>query len=367
MSLDDVPRSDQVGSLRRPNFLWQAREQFHAGVITQAQLQETEDSAIRDALQRQRDAGVDIVTDGEYRRDAWQTDISDALDGFVAEYPTRSQRLPDGTTAILELHTKGIERKLRQVRRITAHEAEFMRANANAPFKITLPSPNAVIWGSYQGGLTDKVYSTRDELRQDLIPIYQAEMAALVSEGIQYIQLDEGFTRYGVPGWRENMQSAGLDPDEALATDIATENAIYDSVERDGVILGSHLCRGSRTTTRGAGNYEDFAERLFAGLHVDRFLLEDDAGQLGSYELLKFLPPSKTVVLGLVTTKYPDLEDPDELRRATEQAAEHCSLEQLAISPQCGFGGSADNDFMSYEHQFVKLENLANVARTIWA
>jgi 5-methyltetrahydropteroyltriglutamate--homocysteine methyltransferase len=361
-----APRSDQVGSLRRPNFLRRSRDQFRAGALTRAQLQETEDDAIRDALQRQRDAGLDIVTDGEYRRDAWQTDISDALDGFATEYPSRRQRLPDGTTVTLELHNKRIERKLRQVRRITAHEVDFLRANANAPFKITMPSPNAVVWGSYQEGSTDKVYPTRDELRQDLIPIYQAEVAALVSEGIQYIQLDEGFTRYGVPGWRKNMQSAGLDPDEALATDLATENAIYDSVERNGVIFGSHLCRGSRTTTRGAGNYEDFAERLFAELHVDRFLLEGDAGQLGSYELLRFLPPGKTVVLGLVTTKYPDLEDPDQLRQAIEQAAERCSLEQLAISPQCGFGGSADNDFMSYEQQFVKLEQLANVARTVW-
>lgn len=366
MTLDEAPRSDQVGSLRRPDSLMRAREQFRAGVITRAQLRVTEDEAIRDALQRQRDAGVDIVTDGEYRRDAWQTDIPQALDGFAAEYPTREQRLPDGTIVSLELHTKAIERELRQVRRITAHETDFLRANTDAPFKITMPSPNAVIWGSYQEGLTDKVYATRDELRQNLIPIYQAEVAALVTEGVRYIQFDEGFTRYGAPGWRENMQMAGLDPDEAFATDIATENAIYESVEHDGLIFGSHLCRGSRTTTRGVGNYEDFAERLFAELEVDRFLLEGDAGQLGSYELLKFLPPSKTVVLGLVTTKYPDLEAPDELRREVERAAARCSLEQLAISPQCGFGGSADNDFMSYEQQFVKLENLANVARTVW-
>jgi 5-methyltetrahydropteroyltriglutamate--homocysteine methyltransferase len=343
-----------------------ARGQFRAGVITRAQLHETEDEAILDALRRQREAGLDIVTDGEFRRDAWQTDISDALDGFAAEYPIRQQRLPDGTTVTLEVHTKGIERRLRQVRRITAHEVDFLKANAGAPFKITLPSPNTVIWGSYQEGLTDKVYATRDALRRDLIPIYQAEVAALLSEGVQYIQLDEGFTRYGAPGWREGMQAMGLDPDQSLAIDIATENAIYDSVERAGVIFGSHLCRGSRTTTRGVGSYDDFAQRLFEDLHVDRFLLEGDAGQLGSYELLRFLPPSKTVVLGLVTSKYPGLENADELRREIERAATRCSLEQLAISPQCGFGGSADNDFMSYDQQFVKLENLSNVARASW-
>lgn len=364
--MDRVPRSDQVGSLRRPDFLRRTREEYRAGTITRDRLAEAEDAAIRDALERQRNAGVEVLTDGEYRRNAWQTDIPDAVEGFTPEYPIRTQQLPDGRSVTLEFHTKGVEGKLRQVRRITAHEADFLRATAAAAFKITMPSPNTIVWGSYQEGLTDKVYSSRDELRQDLIPIYQAEVAALVSEGVQYIQLDEGFTRYGTPGWRETLLARGLDPDETLAIDIATENAIYDSVRRGDVIFGSHLCRGSRTTTRGAGSYEDFAERLFAELHVDRFLLEGDAGQLGSYQILTSLPSDKTVVLGLVTTKYPELEDPGELRRQVEQAAKRCSLEQLALSPQCGFGGSADNDFMSYEQQFVKLENLGNVARSIW-
>ena len=361
-----LPRSDQVGSLRRPDFLMQAREQLRAGTCSREQLRDREDEAIRDALQRQRDTGIEIVTDGEFRRDAWQTGISDALDGFDSTYPKRESRLTDGTIITLEMHTKAIRRRLRQTRRITAHEVEFLKANTDAPFKVTMPSPNAVIWGSYQEGVTDQAYPTREDLRQDLIPIYQAEVAGLVSEGVQYIQLDEGFTRYGVPHWRENIRSAGLDPDGSLATDIATENAIYDSVDRDRVIFGSHLCRGSRTTARGAGDYDGVAEQVFADLHVDRFLLEDDVGQLEP-ELLRFLPQSKTVVLGLVTTKSPDLEDPAELRRGIEQAARHCSLDQLAVSPQCGFGGSADNDFMPYEQQFAKLELLASVARKVWA
>lgn len=359
------PLSDQIGSLRRPDSLMRAREQFRAGTIRREQLRESEDEAIRDALQRQQNTGIQILTDGEFRRDAWQTDISDALDGFEPEYPKRETRLPDGTLVTLEFHTKAVQRRLRQIRPITAHEVEFLKANTDAPVKVTLPSPNSVVWGSYQEGLTDKVYATRDDLRDDLIPIYQAEVAALVSEGVRYIQLDEGFTRYGAHAWRGNVQSAGFDPDEILAIDIATENAIYDSVDREGLIFASHLCRGSRTTARGAGDYDDLAERLFAELHVDRFLLEDDVGQLRP-ELLRFLPQDKTVVLGLVTTKYPDLEDPDELRQRIDQAARYCSLDQLAISPQCGFGGSADNNFMSYDQQFAKLHTVANVARTVW-
>jgi methionine synthase II (cobalamin-independent) len=343
------------------------REQFRAGLIARAQLEEAEDEAIRDALRRQRVTGVDIVSDGEFRRDAWQTDISDALDGFAEDYPIQRRQLADGTTVTLEMHTKTIERRLHQRRPITAHEVVFLKENACAPFKVTMPSPNVVVWGSYAEGVSDKAYATRDELRQDLIPIYQAEVATLVAQGVRYLQLDEGFTRYGVPGWRDRMQAAGLNPDRCLADDIAAENAIYDSMDRHGVILGSHLCRGSRTTDRGTGDYDDLAESLFADLHVDRFLLEGDSGQLGSYEFLRFLPSDKTVVLGLVTTKSPDLENPDQLRHEIERASAHCSLDQLAISPQCGFGGSADNDFMSYEQQFVKLENLASVARSVWA
>jgi 5-methyltetrahydropteroyltriglutamate--homocysteine methyltransferase len=361
-----LPRSDQVGSLRRPDFLVEAREQFRAGTISREQLEDREDDAIRDALRRQQSTGIEVLTDGEFRRDAWQTGISDAVDGFEATYPKRKARLADGTTTTLEFHTKAIERRLRQLRRITVHEVEFLEANTDAPFKVTMPSPNAVLRGSYQPGVTDKAYPTRDDLRQDLVPIYQAEVAALVSEGVRYIQLDEGFTRYGVPGWREELQAEGLDPDDSLAADIATENAVYDCVNREQVIFGSHLCRGSRTTTRGEGGYDDVAERLFADLHVDRFLLEDDAGQLRP-ALLRFLPQSKTVVLGLVTSKSPELEDPSELRHQIEQAAQHCSLDQLAVSPQCGFGGSADNDFMPYDQQFSKLEAVANLARRIWA
>lgn len=360
------PRSDQVGSLRRPDFLMEARRQFREGTITRKDLRDHEDAAIGDALARERAIGIDILTDGEFRRDAWQTDISDALDGFVSAYPRREQKLPDGSTVTLELHTKAIERKLSQVRRITAHEVGFLTDHAGGPFKITMPSPNVVIWGSYQEGVSEQAYPTRDDLRQDLIPIYQSEVAALVAEGVQYIQFDEGFTRYAAPGWREGLAAMGLDPDEAFTDDIATENAIYDAISHDGVTFGSHLCRGSRTATRGDGDYSDVAERLFTSLHVERFLLEDDAGQLGSYELLRFLPPEKMVVLGLITSKYPELEKPDEIRRKVDEAAKHCSLDQLAISPQCGFGGSADNNFMSYEQQFVKLANLADVAQSIW-
>jgi 5-methyltetrahydropteroyltriglutamate--homocysteine methyltransferase len=229
-----------------------------------------------------------------------------------------------------------------------------------------MPSPHTTAWGSYQEGVSDKVYAGREEVFTDLIPIYQDEIRALVSEGVAYIQLDEGFTRYGRPEAREAMRSAGHDPEALLGRDIEVENACYAAAKGADVVLGSHLCRGSRTAARGGGDYEWLAERLFAELEVGRFLLEYDSEAVGGFEPLRFLPKGKTVVLGLVTSKSAALEDQDDLIRKIEQAAQFCSIEQLALSPQCGFGGSADNHFMTVEEQWTKLENIVETARRVW-
>jgi 5-methyltetrahydropteroyltriglutamate--homocysteine methyltransferase len=162
------------------------------------------------------------------------------------------------------------------------------------------------------------------------------------------------------------MKSAGDDPEALLSRDIEVENACYAAAKGTDVVLGSHLCRGSRTAARGSGDYEWLAERLFAELEVDRFLLEYDSEAVGGFEPLRFLPKGKTVVLGLVTSKDGALEDQDELIRKIEQAAKFCSIEQLALSPQCGFGGSADNHFMTVEEQWTKLENMVETARRVW-
>jgi 5-methyltetrahydropteroyltriglutamate--homocysteine methyltransferase len=225
---------------------------------------------------------------------------------------------------------------------------------------MTLPSPHTTAWGSFKPGISDKVYADREEVFADLIPVYQREMVALADEGVSYIQLDEGFTRYGRPQARLAMQEAGDDPDALLQRDIEVENACYQAVAAGDVTLGSHLCRGSRTANRGDGDYEWLAERLFGALEVDRFLFEYDSDAVGGFEPLRFLPKGKTVVLGLVTSKDPVIEDQDSL------VSKYCSVDQLAISPQCGFGGSADNHFMSVDEQWRKLENLVEVARRVW-
>jgi 5-methyltetrahydropteroyltriglutamate--homocysteine methyltransferase len=359
-------RADQVGSLTRPEELKQARTAFRAGQLSREALREVEDRAILDALEHQHQVGMPIFTDGEFRRDAWQTDLSDAVEGFVDDYPVVRQTLPDGRVVELEMHTKAVKGKVRPVRRITAKFTPFLLEHAPGPFKVTLPSPAMASRGGFQLGLTDAVYPTRHDLLRDLLPIYQDEMRALEAEGVAYVQMDEGFISYVNDNWRDGLRAQGLDPEKELAADIAAENTCWDLLPPEKVTRAMHICRGSRTTARGSGGYEWLAEHLFDQLHVDRFLLEYDSELVGGFEPLRFLPRGKTVVLGLVTSKDPRLESEDQLLRRIEEASRYTPVEQLAISPQCGFGGSADNAFMSLDEQWRKLELVVRVADRVW-
>jgi 5-methyltetrahydropteroyltriglutamate--homocysteine methyltransferase len=192
------PKADQVGSLTRPDELLVARAKYRGGEIDRSSLRELEDRFILEALARQRDLGMEVLTDGEFRRDAWQTDVTYALEGFSPEWPIVRSTLPDGSVVELEMYTKSLVGRLRKMRRITEHESSFLLANAGGPVKITMPSPHTTAWGSYQAGVSDNVYASRDEVFADLIPIYQDEIRALVRGGVAYIQLDGGFRGTGV-------------------------------------------------------------------------------------------------------------------------------------------------------------------------
>lgn len=359
-------RADQIGSLTRPEPLKQARAAFRAGQLDPSALRQVEDEAILDALAHQAQIGIPIVTDGEFRRDAWQTDVSDAVQGFVEQYPVVKRTLPDGQIQELEMHSKAVRDRLRPIRRITANFLPFLQHHTGRPFKVTMPSPAMVSRGAFLKGTTENAYPTRHDLLRDLLPIYQSEMRALAAEGVPYVQLDEGFIAYVRPDWREEVRSQGLDPEQELAADIAAENTCWDLLPSDQIVCAIHMCRGSRTTARGSGDYEWLAERLFDQLRVQRFLLEYDSDLVGGFDPLRFLPKGKTVVLGLVTSKDPRLEDEDDLLRRIDEAARYVSVEQLAISPQCGFGGSADNAFMTPDQQWKKLELVVRVADRVW-
>jgi 5-methyltetrahydropteroyltriglutamate--homocysteine methyltransferase len=359
-------RADQVGSLTRPDDLKHARTAFRAGDLSRETLRAREDRAILDALEQQKRIGMPIFSDGEFRRDAWQTDLSDAVAGFVEEYPVVKQTLQDGTVVELEMHTKAVKDRLHAARRMTANFVPFLKEHSPGPFKVTLPSPIVASRGGFVRGVTDGVYPSRHDLLADLVPIYQEEMRALVADGVAYVQMDEGFLSYVRDDWREGLRSQGLDPEQELAADIAAENACWDLLRPERVSRAIHICRGSRTTNRGTGGYEWLAEHLFDRLHVDRFLLEYDSERVGGFEPMRFLPKDKTVVLGLVTSKYPQLESEDDLLRKIDEASHYTPVEQLAISPQCGFGGSADNAFMTPDEQWRKLELVVRVADRVW-
>ncbi len=364
-----VFRVDQIGSLLRPARLLDARDQFRSGKIDIGGLRQVEDDCVLEVLQRQKAARMVIFTDGEMRRDAWQTVFSQAVSGFEAAYPLREFKGPDGKTVQLQMHTKAITGKLKQERRLAKVDADFLRAHAPGPYKITQPSPAMIARASWRRGASDTAYPDRAGLLDDVVSIVSAEVRALADEGAAYLQFDEGFTIYGEEGGHEQLRAAGEDPEKSLLADIAAENACYDAARREGLTLAMHLCRGSRAGfARRTGSYEWLAERLFGELHVDRFLLEYDSDRVGSFEPLRHLPKGKVAVIGLVSSTNPQIETREALLARIEDAARYCPLDQLAISSQCGFQGSATRDgaHMTYDQQWKKLELLAKVAEEVW-
>ncbi len=359
-------RADQVGSLLRPPELLEARAAHGEGRVTLDQLRETEDAAILKVLEVQRQAGMDVLTDGEYRRGTFYSDLAEAVGGFVLKSGPLEWRGPGGGVAIIQRGVVG--GKLRQKRRITAHETGFMKEHAPGPFKVTIPSPNFSAGASYIPGLTDQFYPTRSDLLRDLVSIVVGEVKAVADEGVPYIQIDEpSYTCYVDEGQRQEMRQAGIDLDRALEEAIAADNACLDGARREGVTLAVHLCRGnSRSQWISEGGYDPIAERLFSSLQVDRFLLEYDTERSGGFQPLRFVPKGKTVVLGLITTKEGRLEPQDELLRRIEEASKYVPLEYLAISPQCGFASVAAGNLLSWDEQRRKLELVAATARKVW-
>jgi len=353
-------RAEHVGSLLRPPELLQARA-AHA-----PELSLLEDLAIKDAIRKQRDIGLDILSDGEMRRGSWLTDMADAVDGFVGQKVMMDWKGPDGG---LEASTaNAVGAKLHKARKLTGHELPFLQALIPGQFKITLPSPSNFMLSSYKPGLTDRFYPTHSDLLQDLVEIVRDEVQWLVSEGVTYIQFDAPYySHYLNPEHRAQMRQAGRDPDKELAEGIAADNAVLEGIPRDQVTVALHVCRGnSRSRWYSEGGYGMIAEKLFRAMDVDRFLLEYDDERSGDFEPLRQVPRGKTVVLGLITTKVPGLESSDELQRRIDEAARYIPIENLAISPQCGFASVAAGNLISMDDQWRKLELVAETARQVW-
>ena len=368
--------ADNIGSLLRPPELLEARAARREGRIDLKQLREVEDRSILKALELQKDAGIDVFTDGEYRRGIFMGDFASALEGFV---PGEAVISPEWRGPHRELATAMgradremvVGGKLRKKKsRLLADEASFLKQHAPGPFKVCVPSVVQWATSKYKPGITDKVYPTRRAMVQDFAAITGEEIQALIDEGASYVQLDgpSYLTQLMDSSRRQRLHEAGINPDEVLDEVIAGDNAVIRGIRRKAdVAIGMHFCRGNNRSAWGAeGSYEAIAEETLGSLEMDRFLMEYDSERAGGFEPLRFVPKGKTVVLGLITTKEPELESEAVLLRRIEEASKYVALENLAISTQCGFASTALGNLISWDDMRRKLELVAKIARKVW-
>ena len=366
----DMYNADQLGSFLRPPAVKVARKAFHEGRIDRDALTATEDAAILEALARQRDVGIDVYSDGEFRRTGFQWDFIESVDGYVdTDRPvvTRMWQGPGGAPA-QQGTSQAVGAKLKQTSRLTEVQTAFVKANAGGPYKMTVPSPNQFPTLGFQKGLTNQFYGSRSDLLADITGIIKAEIGALAADGVPYIQVDAPRYAYYVDSkWRQHLIDLGEDPVMMLDQAVAADREILDGAKRDGVLTALHVCRGNNQSKWYAqGGYEPIAEQLFGSLSVDRLLLEYDTDRTGTFEPLRFVRPETTVVLGLVSTKVPELESKDDLLRRIDEATKYVPLERLALSPQCGFASTEAGNLLTEDEQWRKLELVVETARQVW-
>jgi 5-methyltetrahydropteroyltriglutamate--homocysteine methyltransferase len=372
-------RADHVGSFLRPPELLQAREAYFDGRLPADQLREAEDQAILSILEVQRNAGIDVYTDGEFRRTSFIIDTSKAYAGVVPiarERPggwqapgwqgsggeARATDRPDPGVNL------GATQKLQRIGRLVGHEASFLRQHTPGAYKVTMPSANQLAGFLFRAQFASEAYATEHELALELADLLRAEIQELIDEGTPYVQIDiPSYTQFCDASWLEQTRAKGIDPFQLLDEWIEIDNRTLEGLRREGVTIGMHLCRGnSRGRWMREGGYDPMAEQLFNRVKVDRFLLEYDTDRAGSFEPLQFMPKDKQVVLGLITTKERRLESREELTRRIEEAAQYAPLENMALSPQCGFSTNALGNPITMDDQRRKLEMLVETARQVW-
>ncbi len=317
-------RADHVGSFLRPPELLEARRKGEP-----ERLREAEDRAILGVLAKQKKLGFEIFTDGEFRRSNFMGDFTDAVEGFdFGDGLPRSWNTarPEGSSLGRGRVAGVVVEKLRVVRPLTGHELPFLKQHSPGDIKMTLPSATQFPAISFKAGRTEKAYKDHSALLWDIVEIMKAELARLVAEGVKYIQIDAPRYSYFMdPKWREWIRKEmKVEPDAFLDESIRADNACFAVARRPGVTLGIHLCRGnSRSHWYAEGGYDPIAEKLFGTMDVDRFLLEYEDARSGSFDPLRFVPKNKTVVLGLISSKVPQMENGDEVVKRIHEAAKH--------------------------------------------
>jgi 5-methyltetrahydropteroyltriglutamate--homocysteine methyltransferase len=360
-------RADHVGSLLRPPDLLQVRT---AASADSERLRQLEDAHIRRVLARQKEIGLEIFTDGELRRRNFMSDFTDAVEGFdMGDAVARSWQAGGTARTPVSSVAGVVTGPLRRVRRLTGHELPFLKAESPGAIKITLPSATQFPAIAFKRGTTDAVYPDHSALLWAIVDILKEELAAVADEGVACLQIDAPRYSYFVdPKWRDWIKSEmRTDPDSLLEESIRADNACLAAARRPGVTLAMHLCRGNnRSHWYAEGGYEAIAEQLFGTMQVDRFLLEYDDERSGTFEALRFVPPGKEVVLGLVSSKRPELEKEEDLARRIEEAARYVPLDDLALSPQCGFASTMEGNLLTEDAQWAKLRRVVETARRVW-
>jgi len=362
------PRAHHVGSFIRPDKLIKAREAFAQKKMAESELHAIQEAAIRDVVKMQEDLGLKIVTDGEYNRGSWQRDFLLEFDN-VALVPSKiavtfhnKEGARDHAPPSLQ-----VQGKIGHSHPIFVDDFKFLKSVTHVTPKVTFPSPSTLHFRGGRDAVDKNAYPDIAGFYADVAKVYREEIADLAAAGCRYIQIDEVNLAYLCdPALRDQAKQFGENPDELPKTYAGILNDSVRDVPRD-MVVSMHLCRGNFAGAWVAeGGYDPIAELLFNGINVDVYYLEYDSERAGGFEPLRFLPKGKIAVLGLMTTKNRQLESADDLKRRIEQAAKFAPIEQLALSPQCGFSSGIGGNTMTIDEEIAKLKRLVEVTKDVW-
>jgi 5-methyltetrahydropteroyltriglutamate--homocysteine methyltransferase len=359
-------RADHVGSLLRPAALRDARAQRERGDISAEQLTEIEDQAIEALIAKQEAIGLKSITDGEFRRASWQTDFLQALDGIETFLGDRKLKFQGAAQP-----KQWVSRVKEKLGRFSGHPQiahwKFVADHTRATAKVTIPSPSALHFRQGRAAVPEAIYPDMADFYRDLGQLYAKAVRGFADAGCRYLQLDEVNLAYLCdPSLREHVKARGDDPGTLPLTYAGMINAAMSDIPSD-MTITMHLCRGNfRSTFVASGGYEPVAEILFNTIKVHGYFMEYDSARAGGFEPLRFLPKGKTVVLGLVTSKTGALESRDTILRRIEEAAKFVALDQLALSPQCGFASTEEGNTLAEDEQWAKLSMIVEIAEEVW-
>ena len=361
-------RYDHGGSFLRPRHLLEAREQKAKGQITPEQLRAVEDDAIAEIVKFQEDVGLQSITDGEFRRTYFHIDFLDQLGGVKTDIPVTVIR-PDGSEELAPPAMRVID-KVRHVKNIQLADFQYLKSQVTAGHlpKVTIPSPTMLHFRGGRAGISREAYPELDPaFYDDVAKAYGEELQSLADAGCTYVQLDDTNLAYLCDErMREAARGRGDDPNELPHRYAGFINKVV-ARKPAGMTLAMHLCRGNfKSTHAAAGNYEPVAEALLAEMNLDAYFMEYDDARSGDFRPLRYLPKNKVVVLGLVTTKFGAMESKDDLKRRIDEAAKFAPLDQLCLSPQCGFSSTVHGNNIAVQAQRDKLALVVEVAREVW-